>query len=403
MNVSEINMTQCGSTGRIMLDISEEAVRQGINAWSYSPHELTKNDPDIPLHSYYGTYFGRKFHNLFGRLTGLNGICSVFDTLQLVKMLSERKTDVIHLHNLHSYCINLPILFRYIKKEKIKVIWTLHDCWSFTGHCPHYDMIKCRRWKTGCGRCPQKRGYPQGLIDSSKLMYKLKKRWFCGVSDMTLVTPSKWLADQVKQSFLGCYPVKVINNGIDLSVFRRVESDFRKRHGISDEVKVVLGVSFGWNERKGLDVFIELAERLDSAAYRIVLVGTDAKTEELIPENIITVRRTDSQSELAAIYSAADVFVNPTREETFPTVNIESIACGTPVVTFATGGAPEIADHSCGRVVPRDDTDRLIGEIKSICGEKTPFDSACRKRAELFDRNSKFKEYVSMFTCGGND
>ena len=403
MNVAEINMTWCGSTGRIMLSIAEELRKNGADARTYSPRELNRNEPDIPMHTYYGTYLGRKLHNLFGRVTGLNGLGSIIDTIGLVRMLRKNGTDVLHLHNLHSYCINFPILFRYIRKDKIKVVWTLHDCWTFTGHCPHYDMIGCGRWKTGCGHCPQKREYPQGRFDTSRIMYALKKKWFCGIDDMTLVTPSKWLAAQVGESFLASYPVRVIPNGIDLSVYHPTDSGFRQKHGIPAEKKIILGVAFAWSDRKGFDVFIEMAHRLSEKEYQIVLVGTDEKTEKLLPESVIAVRRTQDPSELAGIYTAADVFANPTREDTFPTVNMEARACGTPVVTFETGGSPETVTSECGAVVPRNDIDAMERELIRICRDR-PFDEdLCRIRAQRFGNDRQMLAYRELLAeKGGN-
>ena len=302
---------------------------------------------------------------------------------------------MIHLHNLHGWYINFPLLFKYIKKNNIRVIWTLHDCWTFTGHCPHFDMIGCEKWKTGCYQCPQIGEYPASYADISKWMYKHKKQWFTGVEDMTLVTPSEWLANLTRQSFLKDYPVKVINNGIDLSIFKPTESDFRKKYDLEDKF-ILLGVAFGWGKRKGLDVFIELSKRLDER-YQIVLVGTDENVDKQLPKNIISIYRTQNQTELAEIYTAADLFVNPTREENFPTVNIESLACGTPIVTFRTGGSPEIIDESCGVVVEKDDIDGMQKEIERIY-EKRPFGQEdCVKRAQNFDMNDKFAEYVELY------
>ena len=396
MYIAEINMTWLGSTGQIMLSIAEKLRKNNINAQSYSPHELSRCESVLPYHKYYGTYAGRKFHNLFGRITGLNGIASITDTQHLIRMLKKNNTDVLHLHNLHSYCINLPLLFRYIKKNKLKVVWTLHDCWSFTGHCPHFDMIGCDKWKTGCYHCPQYREYPQSLIDSSKRMYQLKKKWFTGVENMTLVTPSEWLAGLVKQSFLKDYPIRVINNGIDLEVFKPTPSNFRETYGCGDK-KIVLGVAFGWGARKGLDVFLDLAKRLDSERYQIVLVGTDENVDKQLLNTVISIHRTQNQTELAKIYTAADVFVNPTREENYPTVNMEALACGTPVLTFQTGGSPEILDVTCGSVVPKNDIDALYREIIRICETAHYSIEACLKKAKQFDKNEKFQEYIDLY------
>ena len=213
--------------------------------------------------------------------------------------------------------------------------------------------------------------------------------------DLTVVTPSRWLADVVGESFLRDCPVRVIHNGIDLSVFRPTESDFREKHGLTGK-RILLGVAFGWDERKGLDVFIELARRL-SDSYRIVLVGTDDRVDRMLPDSILSIHRTQDQRELAEIYSVADLFVNPTREENYPTVNMESLACGTPILTFRTGGSPEILDETCGAVVERGDVDALEAEIVRICDTEPYSAEACLTRAAGFDLHERFREYVHLY------
>ena len=302
---------------------------------------------------------------------------------------------VINLHILHNWNINLPMLFDYIKKNNIKTVWTFHDCWAFTGQCPYFDSVKCEKWKSGCFECPQYRQYPGAYVDKTEKMHKLKKDWFTGVNRMTVVTPSAWLGELTKESFLKDYCVKVINNGIDLEIFKPTESDFREKYNIGNK-KIVLGVAFDWGKRKGLDVFQELAKRLPSD-YQIVLVGTDDNIDKTLPKNIISIHRTANQKELAEIYSTSDVFANPTREDNFPTVNMESLACGTPVVTFKTGGSPECIDENCGTVVDVDDVDTMEKEIIRVCEEKPFSKEACITRAKQFDRNDKFKEYVELF------
>ena len=399
MSIALINMTCESSTGNIMFSIAEIGKNE-FDIYTYAPYPFsTKYKPTQTIsekHFFYGTWFERKISNLLGRIFGLNGLNSSLGTRQLIHELKKNKIEILHLHNLHSYCINLCMLFRYIKKNKLKVVWTLHDCWSFTGHCPHFDMIGCDKWKTGCYHCPQYREYPQSLIDSSKRMYQLKKKWFTGVENMTLVTPSEWLAGLVKQSFLKDYPIRVINNGIDLEVFKPTPSNFRETYGCGGK-KIVLGVAFGWEKRKGLDVFLDLAKRLDSERYQIVLVGTDETVDKQLPNTVISIHRTQNQTELAKIYTAADVFVNPTREENYPTVNMEALACGTPVLTFQTGGSPEILDVTCGSVVPKNDIDALYREIIRIC-ETAPYSTeACLKKAKQFDKNEKFQEYIDLY------
>lgn len=391
-----INSCNFGSTGNIMLEIAETAENGGYTAAVCYPQSRDNSRKQKEKDFIIGTRFSRNIHLQLAGITGLNGCFSYFSTLKLLKKLDKLKPDIIHLHNLHNCYINLPMLFKYIKKHNIKTVWTLHDCWSFTGHCPHFDMIGCDKWKTGCYSCPQYKEYPKSLFDNSKIMYRLKRKWFTGVENMTIVTPSEWLAGLVKESYLKDYPVKVINNGIDLNVFKPTESDFIKKYALENKY-IVLGVAFGWGRRKGLDVFIELEKRLDKEKYKIVLVGTDDNIDKLLPDNIISIHRTQNQTELAEIYTAADVFANPTREENYPTVNMEALACGTPVVTFNTGGSPEMLDETCGAAVAKDDNDAMYNEIIRICEAKPYSMEACIKKAKDFDKNGKFGEYIRLY------
>ncbi len=399
MKIVEINMQLTGSTGRIMRNIAEKASESGAEVRTYSTHAFNKIYKKLPPppegHTYYGTFLENAFHFGVAQFTGRNGCYSRLGTEQILGACRKFKPDVIHLHNMHCFCMHFPALFRFLKKQSAPVVWTLHDCWPFTGQCPHFAMIGCDKWRTGCGDCPQIHSYPAVRVDRSEEMYRRKKAWFTGVPNMTIVTPSCWLANLVKQSFLGEYPVRVIHNGIDLSVFRPTESDFRVKYGLTDKI-VLLGVSYAWNEKKGLDVFLRLAERLDEC-YRIVLVGTDDRLDERLPKNVISIHRTADQKELAEIYTASDLFVNPTREDTYPTVNMEALACGTPVLTFRTGGSPEIPDETCGSVVDCDDLEALTKEIVRITRDRPYSQEACLKRAVMFDMNDKYEEYVRLY------
>lgn len=398
MKVAMINGGVFGSTGKIMFGIADILEKNGGETFCASAVTAT-NKKRAPSHDYYkiGTYYSRKFSVLFSRITGRQNCYAKSATKKLLSRLDRFNPDVVHLHNLHGDYVNLPLLFNYIKANSIRVVWTLHDCWAFTGHCPYFDIAKCDKWKSGCYKCPQYSIYPKSLFDNSKKMYALKKRLFTGIENMTIVTPSEWLAGLVKQSFLKDYPVKVINNGINLSVFKPTESNFREKYGISADKKILLGVAFGWGVRKGLDVFIELYNRLDTEKYQIVLVGTDKKTDRQLPKGIISIHRTQNQTELAEIYSAADLFVNPTREDNYPTVNMESIACGTPVLTFRTGGSPEMVTGKTGSVVDCDDIDSLEREIKRICETASFAKEDCIESAKKFDENERFLEYVNLY------
>jgi len=397
VRIFQINGGVFGSTGKIMFGIARLAREQGHEVLCASPITSTnRNQQPEDEYIKIGSYYGRCLSVLLARLTGLEGCFSIFATHKLISRIKKYKPDVLHLHSIHNSYLNVPMLFRFIKKSKLRVIWTLHDCWAFTGHCPHFDMISCDKWQSECGRCLQYRDYPRSYYDNSRMMHRLKKKWFCGVDDLTIVTPSKWLADLVKRSFLKEYPVKIINNGIDLSVFKPTPGDFRKKNRLEDKI-IVLGVAFGWGNRKGLDVFVELARRLNKR-YQIVLVGTDEQVDKQLPSNIISIRRTQNQSELAEIYSAADVFVNPTREDTYPTVNMESIACGTPVITFDTGGSSETVLEKCGTWVEKDDVDALLDEIVNSKNKQQWSNVAYSDSLVQFDKSEKYSEYARLYS-----
>lgn len=393
MRVFQINAVPYGSTGRIMVQIAQLLEQQGHDALCTTGFTWEKCTYD--KHFITSGLITKTWHTYLARFTGLNGCFSVMATRRLLRRLEAFKPDVIHLHNLHCWYVNLPMLFGYIKKHDIPVVWTFHDCWPITGHCPHFALSGCEKWKTGCHGCSAYRRYPQCLFDDSKAMWRRKKKWFTGVKNLTVVTPSQWLADLVKQSYLRDYPVKVIHNGIDLNTFRPTDSDFRQRHRCQEQF-LLLGVAFDWNHSKGPDVFIELSKRLPER-FRIVLVGTNEELDKTLPESVISIHRTASAQELAEIYTAADLFVNPTREDTYPTVNMEALACGTPVLTFRTGGSPEIPDNTCGCTVPTDDIDALEQEILRIAKDKPYPAEACLQRAAGFHKNDRFVEYIQLY------
>lgn len=394
--IFEINSYNIGSTGGIMMRIAKQARTHGYRVVTCCPGTKTNRQKNFPDTYYIGNRFGHLFHELFAKYTGLAGFCSQLVTHRLISKIKREKCDLIHLHNIHGNYINYPVFFSFIKRKKIPIVWTLHDCWSFTGRCPYFDMVNCNKWEFGCSKCPYpKNSYPSTCIDCTSVMWRKKKKWFNGIGRCVLVTPSLWLAEKVQKSYLKEYPVRVVNNGIDLDVFKPIESDFRKRYNLENK-KIVLGVAFEWETRKGLDVFIELSEKLP-ADYQIVLVGTDDTVDKIIPSNILSIHRTQNQQELAQIYTAADVFVNPTREENYPTVNMEAIACGTPVVTFATGGSPEMINEGCGYVVAKNDCDGLLKKILLICSSGDFFKKKCLEKALLFDERDKFDNYLAIY------
>lgn len=390
MKIVQIN-SHCGSgsTGKICVAVSEQLTEAGVENYIFYTHGKS----EYPLGRKYMYSWEGKFQALKSRIFGNFGFNSKAATKRLLRMLDEIRPDIIHLHNLHGHNCHLGILFRYIKQKKIKVFWTFHDCWAFTGYCPHYDMAGCDKWKTGCGACLLRKHY-SWFFDRSRSNFEKKKRLFTNV-DLTIITPSQWLADQVKQSFLHQCEVKVIHNGIDLNIFQPKENDFRKKYHCQKKF-IVLGVAFGWGVKKGLDVFLELAKRLDDR-YQIVLVGTDSKVDQQLPDNVISIHRTQNQVELAEIYSAADVFVNPTREDSFPTTHLEALACGSPVLTFHVGGSVEMLNETCGLSVHRNDVSGLERKIREVCEMHMFSKESCIHRAEQFETKKQFLEYIRLY------
>ena len=393
MKIVQINITcGVGSTGKICLAVSELLKHKGIENYIL----YSEGDSDYKYGIKYADRLEIKLEALKSRLFGNYGFNSKALTKKLILKLDEIEPDIVHLHNLHGHNCNLEMLFTYFKEKKIKLFWTFHDCWAFTGYCPHFDMIGCEKWQEQCSDCPQRGAY-SFFFDKSDKLYSKKQELFTGL-DLTIITPSKWLGDQVKKSFLKKYDVRVINNGIDLNIFRPRESDFRESHGIKDEF-LILGVAFNWDERKGIDVFSHLAHTLPGDC-RLVLVGTDENTRKLLPDNVIAIGRTENQQQLAEIYTACDLFINATREDTFPTVNIESLACGTPVLTFATGGSGEIIDCTCGMSVEKNDISSLVDAVIYI-KEKQPFTKEdCLKKSAEYRNDDKFKEYAEIYFKG---
>lgn len=386
MRVLQINIFGNLSTGKIAVDIYKTLKANGHDgAIAYARNQIEEGVPHIII----GNKFDVYAHGIMTRLTDKTGFYSKRATLRLIDKIKEYDPDVIHLHNLHGYYINIEVLFKYLKVCGKKIIWTLHDCWPITGHCCYFDFCGCDRWKSGCFDCPQLDTYPKSLKDGSRWNYMRKKELFCGVPDMTVVSVSNWLDGIVSQSYLNKYRHVVIHNGIDLDRFKPTKSDFRRRNGLEDKY-IILGVASEWSARKGFEDFLRLADMLDEN-YRIVLVGLNDKQIKRLKPNMLGIRRTNSVRELAEIYSAADVFFNATYEDNYPTVNLESIACGTSVVTYNTGGSPEGVPHGCGAVVDKGDIEAAARLMKKGLGK--PDES---KRV-LFDKERCFRKYIDLY------
>ena len=388
MKILMINSV-CGirSTGRICTDLAQELEKQGhivkiAYGREYVPEEFQKYAVRI------GNDFDVKMHGVRARVFDEMGFGSKRATKKFVDWINQYNPDLIHLHNIHGYYINIGVLFEYLKNCGKKIVWTLHDCWAFTGHCTYFDYIHCYKWKTGCMQCKQKHEYPSRLlIDNSLKNYKRKRRIFSNIPELILVTPSFWLKNLVKDSYLKNYPLEVIHNGVNTDVFKPVASNLREKYRLHGK-KIVLGVASVWDKRKGLDTFIKLSSRLDKS-YQIILVGLKKRQREQIPSNIICIERTNSARMLSEIYSAADVFVNPTLEDNYPTTNLEAIACGTPVITYETGGSAESAEMY-GKVVARGDIEKLIQSIIEI--------SNIKKNIISVDYRDTIDEYIKLYS-----
>ena len=352
MKIVHINTFPYKATGMIMMNVHKALLKNGQQSYVvWGRGRKPENNNEISIED----NIGIKYHGVYTRLTDKTGFASKRATKALLSELDRIKPDIVHLHNIHGYYVNIEMLFSFLKNKSIKVVWTLHDCWSFTGHCAYFDAVGCEKWKVGCNNCPQKNTYPSSiLLDNSSWNWNKKKDLFTG-ADITLVTPSEWLKKLVKQSFLKDYPTIVINNGIDLSVFKPTTDEtyldnLRSKYGL-DKRPIILGVASEWTKRKGLFDFVELSQTL--LEYQFVVVGLTEKQIKSIPKTLKGIKRTNNVQELVGLYSLATIFFNPTYEDNYPTTNLEAIACGTPVFTYDTGGSPESIVNGFGKVISK--------------------------------------------------
>ena len=390
--ILQINViANSGSTGRIAEKLGVVAMENGFESYiGYGRWAMPSKSKLIKI----GGKIDYLWHGLESRLFDNHGHASRRATTDFLKTVEKINPDIIHLHNIHGYYLNYPMLFEYLAKNKKTVVWTLHDCWPFTGHCAHYDYNGCERWKTQCYHCPQKKTYPASfLFDRSKQNYTDKKHFFTLLENMTIVPVSNWLADQVAESFFKDCPRKVIYNGIDTDVFQPYnQNEMKAKFGWQDK-KILLGVASTWSQHKGFSDFIKLAGILPPD-YQIVLVGLSPEQKKKLPNNIIGLYRTESTTELAKLYSAADAFVNPTWEDNYPTTNLEAISSGTPVVTYRTGGSPESVKDGIGIVIDKGNIQQLNEAVRKI-RKNTEY---CREYAlKNFRMQNRFEEYITLY------
>jgi putative glycosyltransferase len=387
----QINVTaNSGSHGKIAEDIGLLAIDKGWE--SYIAYGRSAGESKSRLIKI-GSYFGILKHVIYSRFLDRHGLGSRNATKKLIKIIQKLTPDIIHIHNIHGYYLNYKLLFEFFNTSAIPVVWTLHDCWSFTGHCAYYDFLKCEKWKEQCGHCPSLHSYPKSfLYDNSQYNYCLKKRLFTNKKNMMLIPVSNWLANEVKKSFLKNIALKRIYNGIDLLKFRPIPVEKENNKFI------ILGVANIWEPRKGLDDFIELSRRI-SRDTLIILIGLNQKQIASLPNNIMGISRTENLQELVKYYSLADVFVNPTWEDNFPTTNLEAMACGTPVITYKTGGSSEAIDCKTGIAVDKGNIDALLIAINEIRFQgKTYYTKNCVERVKsFFDKNNQYIEYFDLY------
>ena len=395
MTVIQINATyETGSTGKIMSDLSKVMNHNGITNYMVSGYFNSVINDSVFYVSDRNPKLEVKKNLLISRITGKMGYRNKYQTNKAIEWIKIKKPDIIHLHNIHGDWINVKLLFEYIKKAKIPVVWTLHDCWAFTGRCSHFELCGCEKWKTQCYNCTNKRVYPiTYFIDKSESMYRDKKEWFSGIEKMIIVTPSLWLSKYVKESFLGDYQIEVINNGIDTSVFYPQKKKSRYYMDFDDK-KIILGVASCWSKTKGFDDFIKLDSMIDHNKYQIVMVGLNERQREMLPKTILGISRTNNQQELAELYSGADVFINPTYQDNYPTTNLEAISCGTPVITYNTGGSPECISEDTGLVIPKGNVEMIMQSIKKA--ELLKNNMGLRSQNN-FDKAISFAQYINLY------
>lgn len=360
MKVVQINCAANGSTGNIAKAIHRQLVLHGHESYIFYGVGASTEKNVFRV----GGYISLHTHAVLSRNLGRQGYFSYFATKKLIKKMKTISPDVIHLHNLHGSYLNLPLLFRYLKNSKAKIVVTLHDCWLFTGKCPHFTVVGCGRWKDSCGNCPQLSIYPQSKLDTTAKSLRDKKEWLSGFGDrLHVIAVSNWIRDTAKESFLSQYSIETIYNGIDGDVFCPMDdAEVRKKYRLQNKY-VILGVSSNWNEQKGLSEFLQLAKKI-SGDDVIVLVGLTLKQLQNLPPNIIGIERTESREELAALYSAADIFINTSREESFGLVTAEAIACGTPVIVYNSTACAEIVDETSGYVAQAGNIDEVFNYIR---------------------------------------
>lgn len=395
--VLQINtVINSGSTGRIAEEIGQKILDLGWESYiAYGRNDRPSKSQKIKI----GTPYSIMVHGIETRLFDRHGFASKNATRELVKRIEEIKPDIIHLHNLHGYYLNIEILFKYLEVIKKPIVWTLHDCWPITGHCTHFTFVNCNKWQQQCHHCPQKKEYPASFFgDQSFVNHNQKKQLFTSVNNMTIVAVSAWMERIIKKSYLGIFPILKIHNGIDLEVFKPIAGEKTLQIQKLENKFIILGLASVWNTKKGLYDFIKLNEFLKEGEI-IILVGLSESQIKQLPKNMVGISRTENVEQLAELYSSADVFINLTWEDNFPTTNLEALACGTPVITYNTGGCPEAVTPETGFIVKQGDLCNIRNLIDTIKQKsKSYYSPACRQRAvDYFNKEERYNEYINIY------
>lgn len=378
------------STGRITESIGKLAIKNGWEVYIVHGARYARQGScmkSIQAESKLGEYL----HYAEGLFLDNHGLSSSRATKKIIEHIMDIQPDVVQLHCIHGYYLNYKLLFEYLNTTNIPIVWTFHDCWAFTGHCAHFVTSSCYKWRDGgCHDCPRKGDYPKSYVDRSRRNYELKKALFSNCKNLHIVTVSKWLASFTRESFFSVKDIRIINNGVDVNLFKPSCGKTNDRFKIID-------VASAWGEEKGLYDFYRIRELLPIDQYDITLVGLTQKQIECLPMGIKGISRTNSINELARLYSEANVMVNPTYADSFPTVNMEALACGTPVITYRTGGSPEIIDEKTGVVIEQGDVEGLVSAIIKM--KEFPLSSYdCRNRAvKEFDKDKRFSDYITLY------
>lgn len=383
-----------GSVGRIVSDLYygiKESGNECKIAYARGNIGQINKEDTIKICSNFEIYK----HALLTRLFGRTAFWSKRSTKKFLKEIDKYAPDIIHIHGIYGYYINMEVLFNYIKRKKIKLISTLHSCWDFTGHCCYFDYINCDKWKYKCNHCPQIKSYPKSYIDITSKNFEKKKNLYLKLDECIIVTPSQWLTNLANQSFLNKHIIMTINNGIDTNVFKPTYDDYvLKKYGIDKNKKGVLCVANIWDKRKGLSDAIELLEYLPDN-IQLIIVGIDKKQLNNVPTNIICIPRTEDVHELTTLYTFASIFFNPTYEDNYPTVNLEAIACGTPVITYDTGGSGEVVKATqFGEVIKKKEYKRVIELLNYKFNNAN---NASLKITKDISKESMVKNYIKLY------